>query len=97
MIPAFSVERTQELLFDLNLLVERDGVTLDRVYLDSPLGIGATHLYEKYREELDLKFPKGFVDDNFSISRPQHHRNRIRNQRRLTTRRHQRSSLPAPA
>ncbi|MEK7529986.1 MAG: MBL fold metallo-hydrolase [Patescibacteria group bacterium] len=65
MIPAFSVERTQELLFDLNLLVERDGVTLDRVYLDSPLGIGATHLYEKYREELDLKFPKGFVDDNF--------------------------------
>lgn len=65
MIPAFSVERTQELLFDLNLLAERDGIALDRVYLDSPLGIGATHLYEKYREELDLKFPKGFVDDDF--------------------------------
>ena len=65
MIPAFSVERTQELLFDLNLLVERDGLELDRVYLDSPLGIGATHLYEKYREELDLKFPPGFSDDDF--------------------------------
>lgn len=65
MIPAFSVERTQELLFDLNTLVEGDGVKVGPVFLDSPLGIGATELYEKYREELELTFPDHFTDDDF--------------------------------
>ncbi len=65
MIPAFSIERTQELLFDLNTLVEHEHIKVGPVFLDSPLGIGATHLYEKYREELDLKFPDNFSDDDF--------------------------------
>jgi metallo-beta-lactamase family protein len=65
MIPAFSIERTQELLFDLNTLVEHEHIKVGPVFLDSPLGIGATHLYEKYKEELDLKFPENFSDDDF--------------------------------
>lgn len=65
MIPAFSIERTQELLFDLNQLVDREHVRTGPVFLDSPLGIGATYLYERYREELQLTFPEGWQDDDF--------------------------------
>ena len=45
MIPAFSLERTQELLYELNLLVEHDK-KLPRVpiFLDSPLAIKATRV-----------------------------------------------------
>ncbi len=49
MIPAFSLERTQELLYELNFLSEHDK-TLPRIpiYLDSPLAIEATKVYKKY-------------------------------------------------
>lgn len=48
MIPAFSLERTQELLFELNELVERGRVSAVPVFLDSPLAIRATEVYKKY-------------------------------------------------
>ena len=47
-IPAFSLERTQELLFELNDLVEKGRVPKVPVYLDSPLAIRATEVYKKY-------------------------------------------------
>jgi metallo-beta-lactamase family protein len=48
MIPAFSLERTQELLYELNELVERGRVPAVPVFLDSPLAIKATAIYKKY-------------------------------------------------
>jgi metallo-beta-lactamase family protein len=48
MIPAFSLERTQELLFELNDLVEKGRVPEVPVFLDSPLAIRATEIYKKY-------------------------------------------------
>ncbi len=48
MIPAFSLERTQELLFELNDLVEKGRVPEVPVFLDSPLAIRATEVYRKY-------------------------------------------------
>jgi len=54
MIPSFSLERTQELLYDLNELIERQH-RLPRVpiFLDSPLAIGATKVYRKYTQYYD--------------------------------------------
>lgn len=48
MIPAFSVERTQELLYYFNQLVEKGDIPLVPVYLDSPLAINVTAVYKKY-------------------------------------------------
>jgi metallo-beta-lactamase family protein len=48
LIPAFSLERTQELLFELNDLVEHNRIPQVPVFLDSPLAIKATAVYKKY-------------------------------------------------
>ncbi|KKW34024.1 MAG: RNA-metabolising metallo-beta-lactamase [Candidatus Giovannonibacteria bacterium GW2011_GWA2_53_7] len=48
MIPAFSLERTQELLFEINDLVEAGRIPKVPIFLDSPLAIKATSVYRKY-------------------------------------------------
>ena len=48
MIPAFSLERTQQLLFDLNELVENSKIPIVSIFLDSPLAIKITEIYKKY-------------------------------------------------
>ncbi len=48
MIPAFALERTQELLFELNSLVESGRIPRLPVFIDSPLAIKATAIYQKY-------------------------------------------------
>jgi metallo-beta-lactamase family protein len=47
-IPAFSIERTQEILLAFNELVEGKQIPEVPVYLDSPLGINITKVYKKY-------------------------------------------------
>lgn len=50
-IPTFSLERTQELLYEINSLVENKIVSAMPVFLDSPLSIKLTEVYlksEKY-------------------------------------------------
>ncbi len=49
MIPAFSIERTQNLLFELDHLVTSKKIPDVPVFLDSPLAIGITEIYKKYR------------------------------------------------
>lgn len=48
MIPAFAMERTQELLYELNNLVEAGRIPPVPVFLDSPLAIKLTAIYHKY-------------------------------------------------
>jgi metallo-beta-lactamase family protein len=48
MIPAFSLERTQKLLFHINNLVENGRIPKVPVFLDSPLAIKATRVYKQY-------------------------------------------------
>jgi metallo-beta-lactamase family protein len=48
LIPAFSIERTQEMLLAFNELVEGGHIPEIPVYLDSPLGINITKVYKKY-------------------------------------------------
>lgn len=50
MIPAFAVERTQELLCELNELVENNRIPQLPIFIDSPLAVRATGIYKKYPE-----------------------------------------------
>ncbi|KND51626.1 MAG: metallo-beta-lactamase family protein [Parcubacteria bacterium C7867-003] len=47
-IPAFSVERTQVVLYELNNLVEEKKIPSVPVFLDSPLGLKVTDIYKHY-------------------------------------------------
>lgn len=49
MIPAFSVEKTQEVVFEINKMMEESRIPLVRVFLDSPLAIKVTDIYKKYK------------------------------------------------
>ncbi|MBI1755183.1 MBL fold metallo-hydrolase [Candidatus Azambacteria bacterium] len=48
MIPSFAAERTQELLYELNELVEHGRIPRVPVFIDSPLAIKITQLYKKH-------------------------------------------------
>ena len=48
MIPAFAMERTQELLYELNQFIEHKEIPPVPVFIDSPLAIKLTAVYEKY-------------------------------------------------
>jgi metallo-beta-lactamase family protein len=52
-IPAFAVERTQELLVDLIALMERGEVPTAPIFLDSPLAIRATEVFRQHASSLD--------------------------------------------
>lgn len=47
-IPAFSLERTQGMLFEINNMVEQGSIEPIPVFLDSPLAIAVTEIYRKY-------------------------------------------------
>lgn len=47
-VPTFSLEKTQSLLYELNELIEAGELPRVPVYLDSPLAIGVTDVYAKY-------------------------------------------------
>ena len=48
MIPAFSLERTQRILYQINDLVENGKIPKIKIFLDSPLSIKATEVYKNY-------------------------------------------------
>ncbi len=58
LVPTFSIERTQDILYELNDIIENhidkynkiDKSEQFDVYLDSPLGIKATKIYKKYTQ-----------------------------------------------
>jgi metallo-beta-lactamase family protein len=81
LIPAFAVERTQELIVDLVALMESGTIPAAPIFLDSPLAIHATEVFRQHAESLDpevdaarllnshhLKFTET-VDESKSIAR----------------------------
>lgn len=58
MIPAFAIERTQEILYELNEMVERGRIPQIPVFLDSPLSIEATAVYKRYSRYYNEKANK---------------------------------------
>ncbi len=63
-IPAFSVERTQELLADLSLLMRHDKIKESLIFLDSPLAIKATEAFKRHADELEDLGEDGDLFDN---------------------------------
>ena len=51
-IPVFALERTQELLLDLAVLIDGGRVPHLQVFIDSPLASRATEIFRKHRTEL---------------------------------------------
>ncbi len=52
-VPAFAVGRTQELIFAFNQLIANGEIKPFPVYVDSPLAVEATRVFEAYPEYLD--------------------------------------------
>lgn len=55
MIPAFAMERTQELLYEINDLSVHGRIPTVPVFIDSPLAIRLTDVYQKYIQDLKSK------------------------------------------
>lgn len=54
-VPTFAIERAQELLFHLKRLISDKRIPHVPVFLDSPMAINVTELFEKHRDFLDEK------------------------------------------
>ncbi|MBZ9622444.1 MBL fold metallo-hydrolase [Clostridium sp. FP2] len=76
-IPSFAVGRTQEILYELNKYVENEDLKDIKVYIDSPLAIQATRIFESHNEDYDEEakklvtkgeYPFRFDGLRFSIS-----------------------------
>lgn len=65
MMPAFSLERTQEILYLLDEMIEEDK-SLPRfpIFLDSPMAIDALPTYKKYPEYYDTEAAKKYTKGN---------------------------------
>ncbi len=55
LIPAFSIGRTQEVLYELNALIEAGELPGIPVVVDGPLGLSATRIYERHTECYDAE------------------------------------------
>jgi metallo-beta-lactamase family protein len=64
LIPAFAVGRTQELLYDLHILWHEQAIPRLPIYVDSPLAINATAIFEAHRELFDRGEPMMRAHDN---------------------------------
>lgn len=68
LIPAFAVERTQELLYDIGVLMAMNALPRTTVFLDSPLAIRATEVFQHHADALQEK------DFNRQVFRNRHFR-----------------------
>lgn len=69
MVPIFSLERTQEFLYEINELIESKEVPSMPIILDSPLAIKVTDIFEKYTHLLKDSVKKDIAegDDIFNF------------------------------
>ncbi len=69
-IPAFSLERTQAMLLEINNLVESETIKPIPVFLDSPLAISVTQYYREFQDYLKDEVQRQIADgdDIFSFA-----------------------------
>jgi metallo-beta-lactamase family protein len=69
-IPTFSLERSQELLFELNDLVENNRIPVMPIFLDSPLAIRLTEVFKQYKEYFNETAQKALSSDKHLFNFP---------------------------
>lgn len=65
-IPAFAIERTQELVYYFHLLVDKKIIPEIPIYVDSPMAVNATSIFQVHPECYDEETHEAFL---------QHHKN----------------------
>ncbi len=70
MIPSFALERTQNIIYILNNLVEEGVIPKIPVFLDSPLAIDLTHTFKKYPELFNDEVQQRLKEDPDIFSFP---------------------------
>jgi metallo-beta-lactamase family protein len=71
-IPAFAVERTQEMIYSLHLLAKDGRLPPDMpVFVDSPLAIQATEIFRKYRDYFDSETKQMLAGGEDPLALPQ--------------------------
>jgi len=69
-IPTFSLERSQELLFELNNLVEGSRVPTMPIFFDSPLAIRLTEVFKQYKSYFNENAQKVMSEDKHLFDFP---------------------------
>ena len=64
-IPAFSIERTQELLHELDIMLLEKKLPAVPIYLDSPMAIRTTEVYRHFKHYLHFDHPVLGPDQDF--------------------------------
>ncbi|MEE9603727.1 MAG: MBL fold metallo-hydrolase, partial [Thermoguttaceae bacterium] len=52
-IPTFAIERSQEVIYQLSLLMHEGRIPQVPVFLDSPMAVDATDIFRRYRQHFD--------------------------------------------
>lgn len=52
-IPSFALERAQEVLYDLNQLVNEGSIPIVMTFLDSPMAVNVTDIFERHKDLYD--------------------------------------------
>ncbi|MEI7709367.1 MAG: MBL fold metallo-hydrolase [bacterium] len=69
-IPTFSLERSQELLFELNALVEGNRIPVMPIFLDSPLAIRLTEVFKQFKSYFNEDAQKAMVHEKYLFDFP---------------------------
>ena len=69
-IPTFSLERSQELLFELNALVENRRIPVMPIFLDSPLAIRLTEVFKQFKNYFNEGAQKALSQDKHLFNFP---------------------------
>lgn len=69
-IPTFSLERSQELLFELDALVENNRIPIMPIFLDSPLAIRLTDVFKQYRNYFNENAQKAMSHEKYLFDFP---------------------------
>ncbi len=62
-IPSFSLQRTQEVVYDLHLLSQEGKIPKLPIIIDSPLATRVTEVYKKHRKDFDSETYADFMEN----------------------------------